>query len=92
MALQATHGTIAHVKGKGAAAAAVHRIMGRMRRELGQDAPGPAGACGSWACLGRGEMLQSTLAAGGQRGRCDAAGVGGGTKWKEAHTVHAALE
>ncbi len=55
MALQATHGTIPHVKGKGTAAAAVHRIMGRMRRELGQDAPGPAGErlCVCWYPLRR---------------------------------------
>lgn len=43
MSLQEVHGTIPHVKCKGNAAATVQRIMARMRREMGTEAPGPAG-------------------------------------------------
>ncbi|KAL4424634.1 hypothetical protein ABPG77_002252 [Micractinium sp. CCAP 211/92] len=44
-ALQQQWGTIPHIKGKGDAAAAVQRIMSRMRQEQGKDAPA-AGADG----------------------------------------------
>lgn len=47
--LQQRWGTIPHVKGKGDAAAAVQRILARMRQEQGQEAP-PAGGGVGWRC------------------------------------------